>query len=199
MENVTFDWFNQYFCTGEHFQSDLDIFQFDFMFVKPHDVPPLLCFNVQTEMRFGVEQLLFTMATLWKQELFYSKSHFSLHVKAKQWRPIIWFHKHKIKLKYVYIRLEMLVEMNIFHVNNRRGVLCLSQGRRMGYTACHNLPIGGRYMVFTMILKSDFCSATVIALWYVVLRDIELCFNSTWLYVEISYYFRLLLDSSQYW
>ena len=29
------------------------------MFVKPHDVPPLLCFNVQTEMRFWVEQLFF--------------------------------------------------------------------------------------------------------------------------------------------
>ena len=26
--------------------------------------------------------------------------------------------------------------MNIFHVNNRRGELCLSQGRRMGYPAC---------------------------------------------------------------
>ena len=37
-----------------HIQSDLDIFQFDFMFVKPHDVPPLLCFNVQIEMRFWV-------------------------------------------------------------------------------------------------------------------------------------------------
>ena len=96
MENVTFDWFNQYFCTGEHFQSDLDIFQFDFMFVKPHDVPPLLCFNVQTEMRFGVDQLLFTMPTLWKQELLYSKSLFSLHIKAKQRRHIMWFHKHKI-------------------------------------------------------------------------------------------------------
>ena len=53
------------------------------MFVKPHDVPPLLCFNVQIEMRFGVEQLLFTMFTLCKQELFYSKSHFS--VKLFQW------------------------------------------------------------------------------------------------------------------
>ena len=55
LENVNFDWFDQYLCTGEHFQSDLDIFQFDFMFVKPPgpmDVPPLLCFNVQTEMRF---------------------------------------------------------------------------------------------------------------------------------------------------
>ena len=46
--NVNFDWFNQYLFTGEHFQSDLDIFQFNFMFVKPHDVPPLLCFNMQT-------------------------------------------------------------------------------------------------------------------------------------------------------
>ena len=27
------------------------------------------------------------------------------------------------------------VKMNIFHVNNRRGALCLSQGRRMGYPA----------------------------------------------------------------
>ena len=55
MENVHFKWFNQYSCTGEHLQSDLNIFQFDFMFVKPHDVPPLLCANMQTEMRFGVE------------------------------------------------------------------------------------------------------------------------------------------------
>ena len=46
MENVHFDWFNQYLYTGEHFQSGLDIFQFHFMFVKPHNVPPLLCFNV---------------------------------------------------------------------------------------------------------------------------------------------------------
>ena len=45
------------------------------MFVKPHDVPPQLCFNVQTEMWFGVEQLLFTTPTLWKQMLFYSESH----------------------------------------------------------------------------------------------------------------------------
>ena len=37
------------------------------MFVKPHDVPPLLCFNMQTEMRFWVEQLLFTTPTLWKR------------------------------------------------------------------------------------------------------------------------------------
>ena len=53
------------------------------MFVKPHDVPPLLCLNVQTEMRFGVEQFLFTTPTLWKQELFYSKSHFILHIYAR--------------------------------------------------------------------------------------------------------------------
>ena len=50
---------NQYLCIGEHLQSDLDIFQLDFMSVKPHDVPPLLSANVQTEIRFGVEQLLF--------------------------------------------------------------------------------------------------------------------------------------------
>ena len=58
MENVHFDWFNQYLCTGENFQSDLDIFQFDFMFMKPRDVPPLLCLNVQTDMRFLLQQLL---------------------------------------------------------------------------------------------------------------------------------------------
>ena len=63
VENIHFNWFNQYLCTGEHFQLDLDIFQFDFMFVK-HGVPPLLRFNVQTEMRLGVEQLLFTTHTL---------------------------------------------------------------------------------------------------------------------------------------
>ena len=101
VKNVHVDRFNQYLCTGKHLQSDLRIFQFDFMFVKPRDVPPLLCANVQTKMRFGVEQLVFTTPTLWKQELFYSKSHFSLHVSAKQHRHIVWFHKHKIELKYV--------------------------------------------------------------------------------------------------
>ena len=34
------------------------------MFLKPHDVTPLLGFNVQTEMRFWVEQLLFTAVLL---------------------------------------------------------------------------------------------------------------------------------------
>ena len=28
------------------------------------------------------------------------------------------------------------VKMNIFHANNRRGTLCLSQGRQIGYPAC---------------------------------------------------------------
>ena len=51
VENVHFYWFKQYWCTGEHFQSGLDIFWFDFMFMKWHDIPPLLCFNVQTDMR----------------------------------------------------------------------------------------------------------------------------------------------------
>ena len=32
--NVHFEWFNQYSCTGEYFQSDLDIFPFGFMFVN---------------------------------------------------------------------------------------------------------------------------------------------------------------------
>ena len=31
VENVHFDWFNLYLFTGEHFQSDLNIFQLDFM------------------------------------------------------------------------------------------------------------------------------------------------------------------------
>ena len=35
-----------------------------FMFAKPHDVPPLLCFNVQTEMKLCAEQLLFTTPTI---------------------------------------------------------------------------------------------------------------------------------------
>ena len=52
VQNVHFDWYNQYLYTGEHFQSDLDIFRFDFMFVKPNDMPLLFCFNVQTEMKF---------------------------------------------------------------------------------------------------------------------------------------------------
>ena len=45
------------------------------MFVKPHDVPLLLCFKVQTEMKFGVEQVLFPEGRRCKTELFYSKSH----------------------------------------------------------------------------------------------------------------------------
>ena len=52
---ILMEWSNQYLCTGEHFQWGLDISQFDFMFVKPHDVLPLLCFDVQNEMRFWVE------------------------------------------------------------------------------------------------------------------------------------------------
>ena len=51
---------------------NLHIFQCDFIFVKPHDV---LCVNVQTEMRFGVEQLLFPegrrMIIKWKYFLRY--------------------------------------------------------------------------------------------------------------------------------
>ena len=68
--NVHFDWFNQYLCTGEQFQLDLDIFQCGFMFVKPHNVPPLLFVNVQTEMRFRLKQLLFPEGRRCKKELF---------------------------------------------------------------------------------------------------------------------------------
>ena len=68
----------------------------------------LLSFNVQIEMRFGVEQLLFSEGRRCKKELFYSKSHFSLHVEAKQRRHVVLFHKHEIELKYIHIRLEML-------------------------------------------------------------------------------------------
>ena len=107
--NVPFDLFNQYLCIGEHFQSDLDIFQFDFMSVNPYDVPPLLCVNVHTEMRFRLKQPLpFPEGRRCKKELFHAKSHFSLPFNAKQQRHIVWFNKHKIELKYVWVRLEML-------------------------------------------------------------------------------------------
>ena len=52
--NVHFDLFNQYWYTGDNFQSHLDIFRFDFMFVKTHDVSPMFCFNVQSDMRFSM-------------------------------------------------------------------------------------------------------------------------------------------------
>ena len=55
-----------------------------------------------------VEQLLFPEGKRCKKELFYSKSHSSLHVSVKQRRHFVWFHKHKIELKYVSIRLQML-------------------------------------------------------------------------------------------
>ena len=32
-----------------YFQSDLDIFQFDFMFMKPRNMPPMFCFYVETD------------------------------------------------------------------------------------------------------------------------------------------------------
>ena len=35
--------------TDMYFQSDLDIFQFDFMIMKPRDMPPMFCFNVETD------------------------------------------------------------------------------------------------------------------------------------------------------
>ena len=38
--------------------ANLDIFWFDFMLVKPRDVLPMFCFNVQTNMIFLLQQLL---------------------------------------------------------------------------------------------------------------------------------------------
>ena len=52
VENVPFHWFKRYVFTWEHFQSDPGTFRFDFMFVKPRDVPSMFCFNVQTDMAF---------------------------------------------------------------------------------------------------------------------------------------------------
>ena len=65
------------------------------MFVKPHDVPPLLCFNVQTEMGFRFKQLLFPEIRRCKKELFKAKSHFSLQFPiAKRTCVIIDSQKH---------------------------------------------------------------------------------------------------------
>ena len=58
-------------------------------------------FNVQTEMRSWLQQLLFPEGMRCERALLWSKSHFSLHIKTKQQGHIVWFHKHKIKLKYV--------------------------------------------------------------------------------------------------
>ena len=46
VKNVHFDWINRYVYAREHFQSDLHIFRFDLMLMKPHDVPPMFCFIV---------------------------------------------------------------------------------------------------------------------------------------------------------
>ena len=83
----SFDWFYQYLCTGEHFQSGFDIFQFDFKFVKPRDVPPL-------EWDFDYNSSCFHRVGVVKRSCFdkKKKSHFSLYVKAKQRRHIVWFH-----------------------------------------------------------------------------------------------------------
>ena len=75
-----------YSCTGEHFQSDLDIFRFDFMFVKPLDVPPLFCFNVQTDMRFVLQWLLYPEGRRFKKGAVAIK----LHIVYRQWAGI-WF------------------------------------------------------------------------------------------------------------
>ena len=58
VENVHFDWFNWCLCTRKHFQLDVDIFRFNLIFTESHDVPPMLCFNMQTDMKFLLQQFL---------------------------------------------------------------------------------------------------------------------------------------------
>ena len=76
----------------------------------------LRCFALRCKLKwdFGVEQLLFPEGRRCKKSCSTPKSHFSLHLSAKQRSRIVWFHRHKIELKYA---------------------LCLSQGGRMGYPA----------------------------------------------------------------
>ena len=67
------------------------------MFVKPHDVPPLFCFDVQTDMCFLLLQLMSPEGRRCKKfdvrSCCNKKSHVSLHVKAKRRGHIVWFHK----------------------------------------------------------------------------------------------------------
>ena len=65
------------------------------------DVPPLFSFNMQTSMRFWLQQLLYREDRRCKKELLWSKSHVSLYGKARQRKHIWWFQKHKIEPKYV--------------------------------------------------------------------------------------------------
>ena len=58
------------------------------MFVKPHDVPPLLCFDVQTEITFGVEHLLFPEGRGCEKELFYLFQ-FARQSKAAEARHVV--------------------------------------------------------------------------------------------------------------
>ena len=107
----------------------------------------------------------------------HSKSHFSLHVSAKQLKHIVWFQKHKLKWnmsrsnckcspvhKYCLNQLKM----NIFHINNRRGTLCLSQGGQMGSPMCIRISSSHNmihwYSEWTFI--SCYINCSFIVLWW---------------------------------
>ena len=51
--NIHLHWFNRFVCTGEHFQSDLDVSRFDTMFVKLRDLPPIF-YHTHTHCFEGV-------------------------------------------------------------------------------------------------------------------------------------------------
>ena len=52
------------------------------MSVKPRDVPPLLCFNMKTGVRFLLQQLLFDSACPVDTEAVVKKYHATLYLKV---------------------------------------------------------------------------------------------------------------------
>ena len=81
MENVNFDWFWQ------------NMFRFDFMFVKPRDVSPVFCFNLQTIMNIHYNSSCLHRVGVVKISRQFPSS-------SKHRRPVAWFHKHKFKPKH---------------------------------------------------------------------------------------------------
>ena len=76
--------FQTMLLVGGHFQSNIDIFASilcSWNVKAKRDVPPLFCFNVQTNMRFFLlQQLLSPEGRCCENELLLQKYHFSLHV-----------------------------------------------------------------------------------------------------------------------
>ena len=73
----------------------LEIVWFDFIFVKPRDVPLMFCFSVRTVTKLSYNAYPVERRTV---EM---KCRVNLHIKAKHRRHIVWFHKHNIEPKYV--------------------------------------------------------------------------------------------------